>query len=389
MGEKELLVEQGQGWYVHPDSSGHVESENALDKTIAFQAVSRNPLMTTLLNSIHGMLAVVDRYRTVVAINSSFIEDLGIKDVHKTLGLKLGEVLGCVHALDEPGGCGATRYCASCGAALAILASGGHDKAAEELCALSRRDLEGHQDLFFKVKSNPVEIDGKRFVILLLQDVTEYQRKAVFERAFYHDMNNLLTGVVGAAAILMESKEQEEWARMVFGASKRLANAVKIQQCLSKDETACYQPVPEKLQVKQVYGELELFLHNHPAGIEKFIDYKDQFLDVFFVTDLSLLVRILFNMVLNGLEASDAGEKVSVWVEAIDDAVCFNVWNSAKIPQRIMPRIFERNFSTKAKTGRGVGTYSMKLFGEKLLNGVVDCTTADTGTIFSIRLPAF
>jgi sensor histidine kinase regulating citrate/malate metabolism len=49
----------------------------------------------------------------------------------------------------------------------------------------------------------------------------------------------------------------------------------------------------------------------------------------------------------------------------------------------IANRIFQRNFSTKAQAGRGVGTYSMKLFGEKILGGKVSFTSSrEDGTVF-------
>ena len=51
-------------------------------------------------------------------------------------------------------------------------------------------------------------------------------------------------------------------------------------------------------------------------------------------------------------------------------------------------RIFQRNFSTKEQDGRGIGTFSMKLFGEKILGGQVSFTTSKTGgTTFKFAYP--
>ena len=50
-------------------------------------------------------------------------------------------------------------------------------------------------------------------------------------------------------------------------------------------------------------------------------------------------------------------------------------------------RIFKRNFTTKEQLGHGLGTYSMKFFGEKVLGGLVDFTTSETaGTTFRLTL---
>jgi sensor histidine kinase regulating citrate/malate metabolism len=55
-----------------------------------------------------------------------------------------------------------------------------------------------------------------------------------------------------------------------------------------------------------------------------------------------------------------------------DERNCeFSVWNAGGIPKPIALQIFRRSFSTKATKGRGLGTFSMKLFGERYLGGTV------------------
>ncbi len=53
-------------------------------------------------------------------------------------------------------------------------------------------------------------------------------------------------------------------------------------------------------------------------------------------------------------------------------------------------RIFQRNFSTKAEAGRGIGTFSMKLLGEEVLGGKVSFTsTENDGTVFVLSHPLY
>jgi signal transduction histidine kinase len=110
--------------------------------------------------------------------------------------------------------------------------------------------------------------------------------------------------------------------------------------------------------------------------------------DVTVTTDAGIVVRVLVNMVVNALEATDEGDAVRVSVYSSDHEVVFSVWNRKPIPHDVARRIFQRNFSTKAETGRGLGTYSMKLFGEEILGGKVGfVTSAEEGTCFHFRLP--
>ena len=72
----------------------------------------------------------------------------------------------------------------------------------------------------------------------------------------------------------------------------------------------------------------------------------------------------------------------------IDKHVVFEVWNEGLIPEEVQYRIFTRSFTTKSEPGHGLGTYSMKLFGEKYLKGKISFHSTDsTGTVFRYSLP--
>jgi signal transduction histidine kinase len=104
--------------------------------------------------------------------------------------------------------------------------------------------------------------------------------------------------------------------------------------------------------------------------------------------DSVILARVLINMIKNALEASPPGGTVRLTFERHGGVPVFKVWNSGTIPEHVKPRIFERSYSTKAGSRRGFGTYSMKLFGEKVLKGKVSFFSSDIeGTTFQIELP--
>jgi two-component system, cell cycle sensor histidine kinase and response regulator CckA len=106
-----------------------------------------------------------------------------------------------------------------------------------------------------------------------------------------------------------------------------------------------------------------------------------------FLTDRALLLRVLINMIKNAFEATAAGGTVRVWFELREAGPVFAVENSGVIPEEVRPHIFERSYSTKAAKGRGVGTYSMKLFGEHYLKGAVGYASEEGVTRFWICLP--
>jgi len=92
-------------------------------------------------------------------------------------------------------------------------------------------------------------------------------------------------------------------------------------------------------------------------------------------------------MVLNALEATPEGGTVLMRALLTDDKLRIEVENSGEIPQEIQRSLFKRSFSTKSDSGRGIGTYSMKLFGERYLGGSVGFDSQEGRTIFYIELP--
>ena len=106
------------------------------------------------------------------------------------------------------------------------------------------------------------------------------------------------------------------------------------------------------------------------------------------MTDARLLARVLGNMVKNALEATPSGGVVTVRCTNPVGQVAFSVHNESVMPEEVRLQVFHRSFSTKARAGRGIGTYSMKLFGEHYLGGSVEFASRDgEGTTFTITLP--
>lgn len=364
-------------------------AERAGKKEIAskIKIVSKNPIMSGLLTTISGLLVILDEHRQIVAINDTFMQMLGIKDPAKLLGLRPGETLECIHAFEEPSGCGTTEFCSSCGAAIAIVSSLSQDKPVEKICALTTNRGGKLEDMALQVRSHPIIIDGNQFLLLFLNDITLQQRRAALERAFFHDVNNLLNCLVGASEMLYMENSQSNLVKIVHQSSLRLKNEVEIQKCLLQSNSYIYKPVLEKIKTGHVIEELQSLFANHLASADKEILFSNKSEGVYITTDFSLLMRVLSNMITNALEATEKKGIVKMWTEDHNKLTSFCVWSKKPIPREIGLRIFQRNFSTKNGAGRGLGTYSMKLFGERILGGRVDYTTSQKeGTIFSFTL---
>jgi hypothetical protein len=363
------------------------ERANENDIAVEIEIVSNSSLVSGLLHSISGLLAVLNEHRQIIALNDSFLQMLGINDPVKALGLRPGEAVQCIHAHDGPAGCGTTKFCSTCGAAIAMVSSLAESKPIERICALSANRGGKEVDIVLLVKSHPIKIGGKRFLLLFLQDITQQQQRAALERTFYHDVNNILCMLVGSSELLV-AVAPSELAKNIHLASLRLVKEVAIQRCLSQNEFSDYQPIWLELTTEQILKEIRSFFADHPIAREKNISISEDHPDISIKTDISLLLRVLCNMISNALEATAKNGVVKIWLEHGGSFLSFCVWNEQEIPLEVANRIFQRNFSTKEQVGRGIGTYSMKLLGEKILGGQVSFSTSkQEGTIFKFTCP--
>lgn len=111
-------------------------------------------------------------------------------------------------------------------------------------------------------------------------------------------------------------------------------------------------------------------------------------LDATIVSDGAILRRIIGNLVKNALEASALGGTVTLSAAREGEGVVFVVHNAEVMTEEVQLQLFQRSFSTKSSEGRGIGTYSVKLFGERYLKGKVEFTSsAPAGTTFRFTVP--
>jgi K+-sensing histidine kinase KdpD len=348
---------------------------------------SNNPIISGLLTSVGGLIAVLNDQRQIISLNTAFLEMLGLDDGIKALGLRPGEAVDCVHAHDEPGGCGTSRYCSTCGAAIAIVACLDQDAPAERRCALTVKREGVEVEMALQVQASPIRVNGRRYVLLFVKDITREEHRAALERTFFHDVNNMLSMLVQASELLID-ENPSTLSTAIYDASLRLSSEVAMQRCLFEAESCSYLPRWRENDAGRILQELRVFFSSHQAARGRNLQFPDSYQRVPLKTDGSALFRVLLNMIVNALEATPSGGTVKVWIEQEGELPTFCVWNEAVIPEDVALRIFQRSFSTKDGAGRGIGTYSMRLFGEKILGGRVWFTSEEgKGTIFRLAHP--
>jgi signal transduction histidine kinase len=352
--------------------------------------VAAHPLLEAVLEAFDGLIMVLNDKRQVVAVNDRVLGRLGFKEgFQPALGLRTGEILHCVHAAEHPGGCGACAACIGCGATVSVLESRRLGRAVSEPCLLSFERGGNLEALEFEAHATPLDVDGHRFTLLTLRDVSDSRRREQLERVFLHDIAGTVTALEGWSDLLEEAPEHEQ--PRVREQVRRLASVlrreVSHQRALRRAEQGELLLDLGEVSVFELLAELRALFTESPVARDRTFSAPESGFDVRLVTDRSLLMRVLANMVQNALEATPPGGAVRFTWTADDERVSFQVWNAGEIPRGVASRVFHRSFSTKSQAGRGLGTYSMKLFGERYLGGRVSFTSDAVGTVFRIDLP--
>lgn len=362
---------------------------NAEDLEHQIEIVADSPVTAGLLGATSDMLAVLNEDLQVLSLNEALLEFVGVEDPLEMLGLRPGEALDCRHAQAAPDGCGSGDPCRSCGTAIALAAMLATNRPAERDCLLTvDRDGSMH-DFVMRVRAHPLRIDEQRFILLFLQDITRDRRRAVIERSFRHDLSNILSSLIGTCEMIEEYGADPDLIRRVLKTTNRLAEELAVQKLLALEDDSEFPVRTAEFDGHRMLVELDALFAHHPAARGRVLRFPANYPYILFRSDFGLCLRILTNMVVNALEATDEGGMIEIGLERNDDAGVFAVWNSKPIPAEHEPRIFQRNFSTKRGPGRGIGTFSMKLFGESILGGEVDfASPVRGGTEFRFRLPA-
>jgi signal transduction histidine kinase len=372
-------------------STWFLPAERAAPATLEAQITwaMTNPVIDGILTTWSGAAAVLNPERQKIGRASCYLEAIGFEDPAAALGLRPGEAIGCEHARENPGGCGTSPSCATCGAAIAIVAAMARERPEERDCVITVAREGKDVDVDLKVHAAPLDLDGQSFTLLTLADVSTDRRRAALERAFFHDLANLVAGLAGACAALDDADpaERAAAAQDLHLLTTRLSREVQMQRAIASARPGALRLSIERVQVGRVLDQMQKLFQHHPVAAGKSLAVVrdgDGALD----TDGFLLQRVVTNMLVNAFEASPPGGQVRLTVQELPDGTAFRVWNAGAIPPALVSRIFHRYFSTKAGEGRGHGTFVMKLFGETYLKGRLGFTTSpEAGTAFELRLP--
>jgi K+-sensing histidine kinase KdpD len=352
--------------------------------------IGKSDFLRTVLANIPLNFIIVNDQRQIVYSNNLLYQQMGYQNMDEILGLRPGEMFNCIHSGKEDAGCGTSDNCRYCGAVGAMLESQKKKITITKESRLTLSTKAGSSSQDFEVVSSPFQQEGENFYIVTFRDISDTKRREQLERVFFHDLINKVGSLSGLLDLLSGKRENLESGKIlevVNRGIKELMRDISFQRKIRQAENGELQLNLAELKAMDLLTNIREDFQNILQREDKEIEIVNNATQNFIVTDEVLLIRILTNLVKNALEASEKGDTVRLEIRNDPDSFLFLVSNPQVMPDHVHKQIFQRSFSTKG-IGRGLGTYSIKLFTEKYLKGGISFTSREkTGTTFILKLP--
>ncbi|MBW7889238.1 MAG: PAS domain-containing sensor histidine kinase [Bacteroidetes bacterium] len=368
----------------HQPLANRRASQEVLYRQIQF--FSEHWQLAAFANSVPDYILVLNRYHQTVFCNNKLIKFLGIDSSRAVLG-------------EQP-----DEFMQSPGAAMPFYETftyeedhflnknsspnfyAEHESTAQEY-RISTNGTNSPAEL--RISSVPMTVNAEQFTIFILTDISNEKRRLALEKIFFHDLLNSVGSLLAYAKLLKDATPEEagQFREMIYTIALQLADEITAQRQLTAAENHEIHIDPTVIHSRTMLHAVCESFKMHQEGKDKFIEVDSSSDDFMCITDEVLLRRVLGNLTKNALEASP--QRATVTLGCINNETTIDFWvhNNSVIPLEVQKQIFQRSFSTKG-TGRGLGTYSVKLLTEHYLHGAIDFESSPrTGTMFTVSLP--
>jgi hypothetical protein len=342
-----------------------------------------------VLDSLPYVITILNEHRQILYSNPVLLNIMGIPSLDVILGNRLGEAVSCIYSKLEDGGCGTSKHCSVCGAIRTLMACQKTKKMVTDECRITSK-IEGELINFdLEVSASPFHVEGREYILMSLNDISQKKRKEMLERVFFHDILNITGNLKGFVDLFVTTRKKEkvtEYSEYIESLTSKLIDEIYAQRQLMSAERGELIVKPERLSVKEILNNAKNNTIHHEVAENKTIIVEKVSEDTFLEVDGQIINRVLVNMIKNAFEAVPEGSIIKIGYEPVPKGSKFWVFNEGEIPHDVQLQLFQRSFSTK-NAGRGLGTFSMKLFGEKYLKGKVDFESGENGTTFFLVIP--
>lgn len=327
----------------------------------------------------------------VIYVSQAVLNMFEFADDTYVLGQRPGYFMCCQNATPETM-CTTTPFCSTCGLYNTITKARQLNKYVTGQCTITQgthAKLESAIEL--EISVIPHTIDSKQYFFVNIKDISPQKRLRMLEKVFFHDIINTAGAIASIVDLFKENVTAETieyYLPNLNSAVNQLVDEILSQKDILSAENDDLLVHPDKCSSSLVVEDVVNLYHNMMQTKNQSVEIDKDSQNVDFISDATLLKRILGNMLKNAIESSDKGTTIKIGYSIRDGQVLFWVKNHCVLDENLKLQIFKRSFSTKSPN-RGLGTYSMKLFATKYLQGQVWFKSdQENGTTFFVQIPA-
>jgi hypothetical protein len=366
------------------------ERDDAKQVLADMQLIQQEKNVCEILNSLPNVVLILNQKLQIVFANELYSDSATGETIADKLGVRPGELFGCIYSLEESSGCGTARSCRFCSLVLTILESQKTGKKVSNEARLMTGDEGEYKSFDFQATAAPIKINKKKFILLTLDDISAGKRKDILERIFFHDilnkagsLNSLFEGITSHTVGDKAGKLLE----VASDLSNEIVEEINTHRSILEAEKGELTVTKTKIFSKVVLESVVKQINCHTVAYEKIIIIHPDAENLNIYTDYYLIIRVVINMMKNALEATSRQGIVVISCNRKNNDARFWVHNNRYFDEEVAQQIFHRSFSTKGRD-RGLGTYSMKLIGENYLGGRISFESSkEKGTTFYFDLP--
>ncbi len=369
-----------------------------LNLELSRQVEELHQFNTMVINAMPSGMMVLDPNHIIMMANTVACETLR-KDLSKIRGKSLSAIFG--------------------------------EQASQKMIAQVDSDLSVHREVELETDGRVINLgytisqledrsDSDRGDILIFRDITDIKTMSneskrierlaslgTLASGIAHEVKNPLAGIKAMAQILEEATED----KLSHYASRIIAQVNRLNELLNSFFSIARQNKSERrfFPVESVIREVVMLVKG-PAGkkdVELIFNTSESF-EIFSRPDQ--VQQVLLNLVLNALEAIEAGSTISIEVDPpivessrqpifgverapdrwktqqANSVVVRVVDDGPGIPKEILERVFDPFFTTK-ETGTGLGLFIVHQLVQDELGGRIEVLSSEEGTVFAVILP--
>jgi hypothetical protein len=338
--------------------------------------------------AVTAPVMILNRNRELVFCNSVMLDLLDARTHEEVLGLRPGDLLGCIHANEGPHGCGSSESCSVCGVLGATMEAMNKGRTVHEAhIDTTDRGVGGEFDLRLWCSPLPTELGV--LTVVSVADSTSATRRAAVERLFFHDLLNVASALGGLAECVAEdvTDELRDTASLVHALSQRLIEEIETQRLVLAAEQNQLSTTIEPVQALPLLQRLSSTYHSRAATSGCELRVASESTDITIVTDRTILLRVLGNMIKVAIDAAKRGDCITIGCRAEGDRGVFWALIPRPLTDAVLSGLFHGSVSRTMARGK-LASYGMQLLNDRYLHGNISYHVSETeGTRLTASYP--